>query len=165
MGAKSIRLLVPAVAALSLTVLSVTAYADGTTIRIPACVRAGGASAPAGSSITLVSGWTMSTRGNTEAFANAATGVMTVDGVGVTPVKSDVFQPVADLHPDGNADDAWRVEWSNATTAPAQAGQPMVVTFVIMLDRQVADHEGGSGQPGVLGPGPVAPLTCVVTAT
>jgi len=33
----------------------------------------------------------MATRGNTQAFANAATGVMTIDGQTVTPVESEVF--------------------------------------------------------------------------
>jgi hypothetical protein len=108
----------------------------------------------------------MSTRGNTQAFANAATGIMTVDGQAVTLVKSDVYQLSADIHPDGNADDPWRVQWSFATTAPAQ-GQSMVVTFNITLARAVADHELGPGQPGILPAGPLSPnpFRCIVTGT
>jgi hypothetical protein len=108
----------------------------------------------------------MSTRGNTQAFANAATGIMTVNGQAVTPIKSDVYQPFADIHPDGNADDAWRVQWSFATTAPPR-GQSMVVTFIIVLARPVADHELGPGQPGIIPAGPLfpSPFRCSVTGT
>jgi hypothetical protein len=109
----------------------------------------------------------MSTRGNTQAFANAATGIMTVNGQPVTATKSDVFHPgVPDTHPDGNADDAWRVLWSFATTSPS-LGQSMVVTWNILLARDVADHELGSGQPTILSAGLLfqPPFTCVITGT
>jgi hypothetical protein len=92
---------------------------------------------------------------------------MTVDGQAVTPSKSDVFQQSPDTHPDGNADDPWRVRWTYATTAPAEPGQTMVVTFNILLSRQVADHELGPGQPGFLGPGYLFPqaFSCTLSAT
>src|SRR5260370_25769339 len=108
----------------------------------------------------------MSTRGNTQAFANAATGEMTINGQPVSPVKSDVFRPGSDNHPDGNADDPWRVQWSFATTVPMQ-GQSMLVTFEITLAYPVADHEGGPGQPVILPAGPLFqnPFRCTVTGT
>lgn len=146
---------------LALCVFAAPAYADGTTINIPH--QCGTVSLPAASPLTIVSGWTMSTRGNTQAFANAATGVMTINGQAVSPVKSEVYQPRPDNHPDGNADDPWRVQWSFATTVPTQ-GQTMVVTFYISLAYPVADHELGPGQPIILPAGPVTnPFTCTVT--
>jgi len=78
---------------------------------------------------------------------------MTVDGQAVTAVKSDVYHPPAGAHSDGNADDAWRVQWSFVTTAPAQ-GQSFVVTFDIVLANAVADHELGPGEPVILPAGP-----------
>lgn len=166
MRTRKLRLVGVPLSLLAIALLSITVYADGTTIRIPACMRAGGVSVPAGSPITLVAGWTMSTRGNTEAFANAAAGIITVDGQSAIPVKSDVFQLFPDSHPDGNADDAWRVQWSFATTAPAQ-GQTMVATFNIVLAHQVADHEFGSGKPSFLPAGPLfpTPISCTVTGS
>jgi hypothetical protein len=151
----------------AIVILATSAYAADPTVPIVGCVRAGGSvSVQAGSPLTLVAGWTMSTRGNTQAFANAATGIMTVNGQAVTPMKSEVFPLPGDIHPDGNADDAWRVRWSFATTSPAQ-GQSMVVTFNIALARSVADHEGGPGQPGILPAGLLFPnpFTCTVTGT
>lgn len=149
---------------LALCVFATPAYADGTTINIPH--QCGTVSLPAASPLTIVSGWTMSTRGNTEAFANAATGVMTINGQAVSPVKSEVYQPRPDDHPDGNADDPWRVQWSFATTAPPQ-GASMVVTFEITLDHAVADHELGSGRPIILPAGPLFahPFQCTVIGT
>ncbi len=89
---------------------------------------------------------------------------MTVNGQAVTPMKSDVLQVSADIHPDGNADDAWGVKGSFATTAPA-FGQSMVVTFNIVLAYAVADHELGPGQPVIIPAGPLFPnpFTCTVT--
>lgn len=146
---------------LALCVLAAPAYADGTTINIPH--QCGSVSLPAATPLTIVSGWTMSTRGNTQAFANAATGVMTINGQAVSPVESDVFQPRPDNHPDGNADDPWRVQWTFTTTVPAQ-GQSMVVAFYITLAYPVADHETGPGQPMILPAGPVtSPLTCTIS--
>jgi hypothetical protein len=139
---------------LALGLFSAPAYADDTTINIPhSCQPGGNVLVPAASPLTIVSGWTMSTRGNTEAFANAATGIMTVNGQLVSATKSDVFHPgVADIHPDGNADDAWRVQWSFTTTSPG-LGQSVVVTWNILLARDVADHELGSGRPTILSAG------------
>jgi hypothetical protein len=161
------RPIVVAVGILSIALLSVTAYADDPTVPIPGCFRMGGVSVPAGAPVTFLIGWTMSTRGNTQSFANAASALMTVDGQAVTPSESDVFQNRPDTHPDGNADDPWRVQWTYATTAPAQAGQTMVVTANLLLSRQVADHELGSGQPIFLGPGLLFPrdFTCTLTAS
>jgi len=149
---------------LAVGLLSAPVFGDGTTVGIPGGCRGGSVSVPAGSPLTLASGWTMSTRGNTQAFANAATGILTVNGQTVTPIKSDVFQASADIHPDGNADDAWRVRWLFATTAPS-LGESMVVTFNIELDHPVADHEFGPGQPVILPEGPLFanPFTCTVT--
>ena len=149
---------------LALCIFAAPAYADGTTINIPH--QCGSVSVPAASPVTIVSGWTMSTRGNTQAFANAATGVMTINGQAVSPVMSEVYQPRPDNHPDGNADDAWRVQWSFSTTAPVQ-GASMVVTWEITLARAVADHELGSGQPGILPAGPLFtnPFHCTVIGT
>jgi hypothetical protein len=149
---------------LALGLLSAPVFADGTTVGIPGGCRGGSVSVPAGSPLTIASGWTMSTRGNTQAFANAATGIMTINGQPVTPVKSEVFQAFPDIHPDGNADDGWRVRWTFATTAPA-LGQSMIVTFTIVLARPVADHELGPGQPVILPAGPLFPnpFTCAVT--
>ena len=138
----------------ALCVFAAPVYADGTTINIPH--QCGSVSLPAASPLTIVSGWTMSTRGNTQAFANAATGLMTINGQAVAPVKSEVFQQRPDNHPDGNADDPWRVQWSFATTAPLK-GASMVVTFEITLAHAVADHELGSGQPTILPEGPLFP--------
>ena len=151
---------------LAVGLVSAPVFAEGTTVGIPGGCRSGSVPVPALSPLTLASGWTMSTRGNTQAFANAATGVMTVDGQAVTPVKSEVFQAFPDIHPDGNADDGWRVRWTFATTAPA-LGQSMVVTFTIVLARPVADHELGPGQPVILPAGPLFPnpFTCIVTGT
>lgn len=149
---------------LGLGLLSAPAYAAGTTINIPH--QCGSVSVPAASPLTIVSGWTMSTRGNTQAFANAATGVMTINGQLVTPTKSEVYQPHPDGQPDGNADDAWRVQWSFATSAPAQ-GQSMIVTFDITLAYPVADHETGPGQPTILPAGSLfpSPFVCSVTGS
>jgi hypothetical protein len=149
---------------LALGLLSTPVYASGITINIPH--QCGSVSVPATSPLTIVSGWTMSTRGNTQAFANAATGVMTINGQLVTPTKSEVYQPHPDGQRDGNADDAWRVQWSFATTAPAQ-GQSMIVTFDIALAYPVADHEGGPGQPGILPAGSLfpSPFVCSVTGS
>jgi len=149
---------------LAVGLLSAPVSGDGTTVGIPGGCRGGSVSVPAGSPLTLASGWTMSTRGNTQAFANAATGILTVNGQTVTPIKSEVFQASADIHPDGNADDAWRVRWLFATTAPS-LGESMVVTFNIELDHPVADHEFGPGQPVILPEGPLFanPFTCTVT--
>jgi len=151
---------------LALGLLSAPVFAAGTTVNIPHGCLGGSVSVPAASPLTIVSGWTMSTRGNTQAFANAATGIMTVNGQAVTPMKSEVFQLFADIHPDGNADDAWRVQWSFATTSPAR-GQSMVVTFNIVLAYPVADHELGPGQPAILPAGPLFPnpFRCTVTGT
>lgn len=152
---------------LALCLFAAPVYATGTTINIPHQCRGGlSVSLPAGSPLTIVSGWTMSTRGNTQAFANAATGVMTINGQAVSPVKSDVFQQRPDNHPDGNADDPWRVQWSFATTGPQQ-GASMLVTFQILLARAVADHETGSGQPSILPAGPLSPnpFHCTVIGT
>jgi hypothetical protein len=150
---------------LALCVFAAPAYADGTTINIPHQCP-GSVSLPAGSPLTIVSGWTMSTRGNTQAFANAATGVMTIDGQAVSPDKSEVYQPRPENHPDGNADDGWRVQWSFATGVPAQ-GSTMVVTFEIVLARAVADHELGPGQPTIIPAGPLFtnPFRCTVIGT
>jgi hypothetical protein len=163
METRKIRRLVALLSSLvAVWVFAAPAHADGTTINIPH--QCGSVSLPAASPLTIVSGWTMSTRGNTQAFANAATGVMTVNGQAVSPVKSEVFQRVAVKNPDGNADDAWRVEWSFATTVPTQ-GQTMVVTFEITLAYPVADHELGPGQPIILPAGPLFPnpFQCTVT--
>gem|GEM_PF-6579486 len=150
----------------ALGIFSAPVYADDPTVNIPHGCLGGSAPVPANSPLTIVSGWTMSTRGNTQAFSNAATGIMTVDGQAVTAVKSDVFHPPADSRSDGNADDAWRVQWSFATTAPAQ-GQSFVVTFDIVLANAVADHEGGPGEPVILPAGPLFanPFVCTVIGT
>ena len=102
--------------------LSTAAYAGDPIVPIVGCFVAGGVSVPAGSQVTFRAGWTIATRGNTQAFANAATGIMTVDGAAVTSVQSDVFPVIGAAEPL----DAWRVQWSFTTTAPA-AGQSMVV--------------------------------------
>ena len=151
---------------LAVGVFSTPVYADGTTVRIPRGCLGGPVPVPAASPVTFVSGWTMSTRGNTQAFANAATGMMTVNGQAVTATKSDVFHPGADIHSDGNADDAWRVQWSFTTTAPA-LGQSMLVTWNILLAHDVADHELGSGQPTILAAGLLfqRPFTCTIIGT
>ncbi len=148
----------------ALCIFAAPAYAAGTTLNIPH--QCGSVSLPAATPLTIVSGWTMSTRGNTQAFANAATGEMTINGQPLSPVKSDVFRPGSDNHPDGNADDPWRVQWSFATTVPMQ-GQSMLVTFEITLAYPVADHEGGPGQPVILPAGPLFqnPFRCTVTGT
>lgn len=162
MGARRRPLLVLVLAVLSLFAVSTTAYAD-TVVKIPhGCQGPTGVKVPAGSPLTLVSGWTMATRGNTQAFANAATGVMTIDGQSVTPVKSDVFPLPVDTEPL----DGWRVQWSFTTTAPA-AGQSMVVTFTIVLARDVADHELGIGKPIILQAGPLfpRPFACTITGS
>ena len=146
----------------AIALLAAPVYADGTTVNIPH--QCGSVSVPATSPLTFVSGWTQSTRGNTQAFANAATGIMTVDGQQVTPTKSEVYQPVPAIQPDGNADDPWHVQWSYATTAPAP-GQITVVTFYITLAYPVADHEGGPGQPFIWPAGPLFPNPFVCTVT
>jgi len=144
---------------LAVGLVSTPAYADDPTVSIVGCFVAGGVSVPAGSSVTFKGGWAMATRGNTQAFANAATGVMTVDGLAVTPTKSEVFPLPVDSEPL----DGWRVSWSYTTTAPA-AGQIMVVTFTIVLARDVADHEGGIGKPSILPAGQMfPPFSCTVT--
>lgn len=152
-------LFVPMLALLLLAMLSTTANADGTTVRIPnGCHGATATAVPAGSPVTIVSGWTMATRGNTQAFANAATGVMTIDGQPVSPTQSEVFAIPKDFEPL----DAWRVQWSYTTTAPA-LGQTMVVTFTIVLSRDVVDHELGIGQPSILPAGQLyPPFTCTL---
>jgi hypothetical protein len=158
---KSLRLIALVFGLLASGLVSTVAYADDPTVRIPGGCRAGSVSVPAGSSLTLVSGWTMATRGNTQAFANAATGVMTIDGQSVTPVQSDVLPLPVDTEPL----DAWRVQWSFTTTAPA-AGQSMVVTFTIVLARAVADHELGIGKPSIIPAGQLfPPFTCTVTGS
>jgi hypothetical protein len=159
MRAKSVRLIVLVLGLLVLGLASTAAYADDPTVRIPGGCPGRNVSVPAGSSLTLVSGWTMATRGNTQAFANAATGVMTINGQSVTPVQSDVLPLPFDTEPL----DAWRVQWSYTTTAPA-AGQSMVVTFTIVLARAVADHELGIGQPIIIPAGQLfPPFSCTVT--
>jgi hypothetical protein len=159
MRVKSLRLIALLFGLLAGILLSTAAYADDPTVRIPFGCRGGSVSVPAGSSLTLVSGWTMATRGNTQAFANAATGVMTINGQSVTPVQSDVFAIPVDTEPL----DGWRVQWSFTTTAPS-AGQSMVVTFTIVLARAVADHELGIGKPGIIPAGPLfpQPFSCTV---
>lgn len=143
--------------------LTTPVYADDATVRIPHGCQGGPVSVTAGGPLTIVSGWTMSTRGNTQAFANAATGVMTINGQSVTPAKSEVFRIPIDSKPDGNADDPWRVQWSFTTTAPPLHGS-MLITFDIVLSRVVADHETGSGAPSFLPAGPLfpQPFTCTV---
>jgi hypothetical protein len=160
MRAKSLRLLALVFGLLVVGVLSTAAYADDPVVRIPGGCHGGSVSVPAGSPVTLVSGWTMATRGNTQAFANAATGVMTINGESVTSVQSEVFSIPVDTEPL----DAWRVQWSFATAAPA-AGQSMVVTFTIVLARAVADHEFGIGRPVIIPAGPLfpQPFSCAVT--
>ncbi|HVS05094.1 MAG TPA: hypothetical protein VHK65_02880 [Candidatus Dormibacteraeota bacterium] len=159
MGAKSSRLIVLVLNLLALGLLATSAYADDPTVRIPGGCPTGKVSVPAGGSLTLVSGWAMATRGNTQAFANAATGVMTIDGQPVTAVQSDVFPLPVDFEPF----DAWRVQWSYTTTGLA-VGQSIVVTFTIVLAHQVADHELGRGKPIILPAGQLfPPITCTVT--
>jgi len=161
MRAKSLRLMAPVFGLLAFVLLSTVAYADDPTVRIPGGCPGRSVAVPAGSSLTLVSGWTMATRGNTQAFANAATGVMTINGQPVTPVQSEVFPIPFDTEPF----DAWRVQWSFTTTAPG-VGQSMVVTFTIVLARGVADHEFGIGQPAIIPAGQLfPPFTCTVTGT
>jgi hypothetical protein len=162
MGVRSLRVLVLVFGLLALGLLSTAAYADDPIVSIFGCVRAGGSvSVSAGSPVTFTGGWTMATRGNTQAFANAAAGVMTINGQSVTPVQSEVFPLPVDFEPL----DLWRVQWSHATTAPA-AGQSMVVTFTIVLARDVADHEGGIGKPIIIPAGRLfPPFTCTVSGT
>jgi hypothetical protein len=102
----------------------------------------------------------MATRGNTQAFANAATGVMTINGQSVRPVQSDVFPVPVDFEPL----DAWRVQWSFATTAPA-VGQSMLVTFTIVLAAcgrrpRVRNWPAGHHSGGPL----FQPFNCTVTS-
>jgi hypothetical protein len=160
MGARSLRLIVLVIGLLALGLFSTAANADDPVVRIPGGCHGGSVSVPAGSPVTLLSGWTRATRGNTQAFANAATGVMTIDGQSVTPVQSDVFPVPVDFEPL----DVWRVQWSFAASAPA-AGQSMVVTFTIVLARAVADHEFGIGRPVIIPAGPLfpQPFHCTVT--
>jgi hypothetical protein len=159
MRAKSLRLIALVFGLLVLVLLSTAAYADDPTVRIPGGCPGGSVSVPAGSSLTLVSGWAMATRGNTQAFANAATGVMTINGQSVAPVQSDVFPLPVDTEPL----DGWRVQWSFTITAPS-AGQSLVVTFTIVLARAVADHEFGIGKPIIIPAGQMfLPFTCTVT--
>ncbi len=159
MRAKSLRSMALVFGLLASGLVSTAAYADDPIVPIVGCFVAGGVSVPAGSQVTFRAGWTMATRGNTQAFANSATGVMTVDGQSVMPVQSDVFPLPVDTEPL----DAWRVQWSFTTTAPA-AGQSMVVTFTIVLARAVADHELGIGQPIIIPAGQLfPPFSCTVT--
>jgi len=159
MRAKGLRLMALVFGLLVSGLGSTVAYADDPIVPIVGCFVKGGVSVPAGSQVTFRAGWTMATRGNTQAFANAATGVMTVDGQSVTPVQSEVFPLPFDTEPL----DAWRVQWSDTTTAPA-AGQSMVVTFTIVLARAVADHEGGIGKPSIIPAGQLfPPFSCTVT--
>jgi hypothetical protein len=160
MRAKSLRLIVLLSGLLAFGLLSTAVYADDPTVRIPGGCPGGKASVPAGSSLTLVSGWAMATRGNTQDFANAATGVMTINGQSVTPVQSDVFPLPIDSEPL----DGWRVQWSYTTVAPA-VGESMVVTFTIVLARAVADHEFGIGKPAIIPAGQMfsPPFACTVT--
>ena len=163
---KLMRLVASLTGLLGLAMYSVPAHADDPTVNIPHSCQGGVALVPSASPLTIVSKWTMSTRGNTQAFANSASGIMTINGQPVAAVKSEVIQAFADAHPDGNADDGWRVQWTFATTSPAQ-GQSIVVTFQIVLAFAVADHELGPGQPIILPAGPLFPnpFTCTVTGT
>jgi hypothetical protein len=112
---------------------------------------------PAGSTLTLVIGWAMSTRGNLEDFVRAATVTFTINGQAVTPMQSDI----APVSPDqATGEDIWIVRWSYTTTAPA-AGQTMVWTTGLTLSRAITDHElqelglAPPGEPGKIAAGTV----------
>jgi hypothetical protein len=125
---------------------------------------------PAGSTLTLVIGWSMSTRGNLEDFVRAAVVTFTINGQVVTPTQSDIV-PASTTQPSG--EDFWHVSWSYNTTAPP-AGQTMVWTTGLTLSRAVTDHEAqefGLAPPGEPGKIPAGTfwdpdqLFCNITGT
>ncbi len=146
------RLLVGLVIVSPLALTPATAAADDPTVRMVQCAfpMHHNTSVVAGSTLRLVIGWGMSTRGNLEDFVRAATVTFTIDGQDVTPTQSDLLPPPS-AQPTG--EDIWRVTWSYTTTAPA-VGHTMLWTTGLTLSRPVTDHtaqefgDSGPGQPG-----------------
>jgi len=149
------RLLVGLVIVSPLALTPATAAADDPTVRMVQCAfpMHHNTSVVAGSTLRLVIGWGMSTRGNLEDFVRAAAVTFTINGQVVTPTQSDLV-PASTAQPTG--EDFWIVRWSYTTTAPA-TDQTMVWTTGLTLSRAVTDHEAqefGLAPPGV--PGKIA---------
>jgi hypothetical protein len=148
------KVLAVAVTVAAALVAAASAQADTANVNPYFGCNGGARSVAAGSTIVIRIGWSTSNRGLSQAFVNADTTVLSVNGSSVDNTEAYRAGPAE------QADGSWITWFAYPTGITLQSGQSLTFSYDDVVSHPVTDGEGFVGPGSIFG----GPLTCTVTA-
>jgi len=135
-------------------------------VSVASCVEEGGErTVPAGSRIVLRFGWAQKNRGQVQAFLNAQTSTISLNGAAPIDV-SDSYSPIEELPDGGFLDGGFVSRVRHDTGVTLSAGESLQVDVTVAVSHTVIDFfDETTHKPVFFQPGDPFTLSCRITAS
>jgi hypothetical protein len=136
-------------------------------IHVFSCSAEGGGetTVPAGSRIVLLFGWAAKNKGLVQAFLNAQTTTISLNGAAPIDI-SDSYSPIEELPDDGFPEGGFASRVRHDTGVTLSAGESLQADGTIVVSHPVVDFfDEATHRPVLLQPGHPISFSCRITAS